>query len=241
MPIKIIRTPDDPVNMVKAVYFPDARDRRDRPQHGRYDQDASGHVTVRADASRSNEPLDREFLIGLDLAQSNDFTALAIVERLSTGYAVPYLDRTRGRSYPDIVAGVAGLLELPELRGRAELVIDGTGIGRPVLDMFRASGIDARTVTITAGLKPTGTLRHAKVPKRDLVNTVLLALQAGTLQIAADSPHAATLAHELSELRAKISASGRDTYAAAPGSHDDLIIAVAIALWSLEKSPSRLR
>lgn len=242
MPLKIISTPDDPNNSRRAVYFPDARDqRRERPQHSRYERDASGNMMLRAGAGRSHEPLDREFMIGLDLAQSNDFTALAIVERLPTGYAVPFLDRTRGKAYPDIVAAVAGLLERPELRGKAELVIDGTGIGRPVLDIFRASGIDARTITITAGLKPTGTLRHAKVPKRDLVNSVLLALQAGTLQIAADSPHAATLAHELAELRAKINASGRDTYNAAAGSHDDLIIAVAIALWSLEKSPSRLR
>ncbi|MDX0601802.1 hypothetical protein GOD78_10995 [Sinorhizobium medicae] len=240
MPLKIISTPDDPNNSRRAVYFPDARDRHDRPQHSRYERDASGRMIVRPGASGSPEKVAREFIVGLDLAQSNDFTAVAVVERLADGYAVPFLDRTRGRSYPDIVAGMKNLLARPELEG-AEIVIDGTGIGRPVLDIFRASGIDARTVTITSGQKPTGTLRHAKVPKRDLVNVVLLALQAGTLQIASGSPHAATLAHELAELRAKISASGRDTYEAAAGAHDDLIIAVAIALWSLEKSPSRLR
>jgi hypothetical protein len=240
MPIRIIRTPDDPANMLRAEYYPDRRDQRARPQ-GNYETDASGHITVRARAARSIEPQEREFMVGLDLAQSNDWTALAVVERLRTGYSVPMLTRTRGAPYPQIVGRVADLLETPPLKGQAELVIDATGVGRPVLDLFRASGIDARAITITAGQKPTGSLRFAKVPKRDLINSVLLALQAGTLTIAQDQPHAATLAHELAELRVKITASGYDRYEARDGEHDDLVLSVALGIWSLEKSPSRLR
>ena len=241
MPLKIIATPNDPYNSRKAVYVPDARDARQRPQNSRYERDASGHMIVRPGAARSMEGQEREFMVGLDLAQSNDWTALAVVERLKTGYAVPMLTRTRGAAYPAIVGRVADLLETPPLAGQAELVIDATGVGRPVLDLFRASGVDARAITITAGQKPTGSLRFAKVPKRDLIKVVLLALQVGTLTIAQDQPFADVLARELAELRVKITASGYDRYEAREGEHDDLVLALAIALWSLEKSPSRLR
>jgi len=240
MPIKIISTPDDPNHSRRAVYFPDQRDSRARPQ-GNYETDASGRITLRPTAARSIEPQERQFMIGLDLAQSNDWTALAVVERLKTGYAVPMLTRTRGAPYPQIVGRVADLLETPPLKGQSELVIDATGVGRPVLDLFRASGLDPRAVTITAGQKPAGSLRHARVPKRDLINVLLLALQAGTLTIAQDQPFADVLARELAELRVKITASGYDRYEARDGEHDDLVLAVAMAVWMLEKSPSRLR
>ena len=240
MPIRIVRTPDDPANMLRAEYFPDRRDERVRPT-GNYVQDASGHVTVRPRAAGQSDPFEREFMVGLDLAQSNDWTALAVVERLKTGYSVPMLTRTRGAPYPQIVARVGSLLETPPLAGQAELVIDATGVGRPVLDLFRASGVDARAITITAGRKPTGSLRFAKIPKRDLINSVLLALQSGTLTIAQDQPFADVLARELAELRVKITASGIDRYEARDGEHDDLVLALAMAIWQFEHSPSRLR
>ena len=57
-------------------------------------------------------------------------------------YRVGYLERLPlGTPYPGIVAHVARLLgRLPG----AELVIDLTGVGRPVFDMFRFSGITHR-------------------------------------------------------------------------------------------------
>src|SRR3954471_20338166 len=66
----------------------------------------------------------REFFVGLDLGQASDFTALAVVERCPAGYAVPFLARTRGKPYPEIVGRVAGLMEKPPLTGAARLVVD---------------------------------------------------------------------------------------------------------------------
>lgn len=240
MPIRIVATPDDPNNSRTVEYFPDQRDARQRPA-GSYTFDASGRQFRRPETLRGDAPLDREFVVGLDLGQSNDFSAIAAVERLPNGYAVPLLARTRGRPYPEIVGRVADLMAMPPLAGQAELVIDGTGIGRPVLDIFRASGLDPRTITITGGAKAQGSLRHARVPRRDLINSVLLAMQAGHIVIAQDQTHAATLAHELAELRLKVTASGHDRYEPRKGGHDDMIVALGMAVWTLERSLSRLR
>jgi hypothetical protein len=64
-------------------------------------------------------------------------------------YRVGYLERLPlGTPYPGIVAHIGRLLgRLPG----AELLIDFTGVGRPVFDMFRFSGITPTGVLITSG------------------------------------------------------------------------------------------
>ena len=46
---------------------------------------------------------------------------------------------------------VALLLRRPPLAGNCELVIDDTGVGRAVGDLFETAGMDPIRVTITAG------------------------------------------------------------------------------------------
>jgi len=65
-------------------------------------------------------------------------------------FQVGHLERVPlGTLYPAIVAHVGRLLT--KLPGRAELVIDFTGVGRPIFDMFVYSGIFPIGVVITAG------------------------------------------------------------------------------------------
>lgn len=181
---------------------------------------------------------EREFFVGLDLGQEHDFTALAVVERTSTGLDVPFLSRTRGQPYPKIVQVVCDLLAQPPLASASRLVIDATGVGRPVLDLFRAARLDPLAITITGGDRASGNWRNSRVPKRDLMKALLLVLQTGSLKVAAELEHAPTLARELADLRVKISAAGRDSYGVwREGEHDDLVLALAMAVWAAEKMP----
>jgi hypothetical protein len=84
-------------------------------------------------------------------------------------YRVGYLERVPlGTPYPGIVAYIGRLLgRLPG----AELVIDFTGVGRPVFDMFRFSGITPTGVLITSGAAETGAGPVHGVPKLDLVSS----------------------------------------------------------------------
>src|SRR5262249_6625147 len=110
-----------------------------------------------------------ELIVGLDLGQAVDFTALAILERClipqagpPTGplvadavaqYGCRALKRwSLGTPYTTIAAAVIELFGRPPLKG-STLVIDATGVGRPVVDMVRKSGLCGRLVpvTITAG------------------------------------------------------------------------------------------
>jgi hypothetical protein len=76
------------------------------------------------------------------------------------------------------------------------------------------------------------------VPKRDLIAVPQVLLQSRELKIAAELPEAETLASELQNFRYEITRSGNDTYAAwREGDHDDLVLAVALAVWALQKTP----
>ena len=100
--------------------------------------------------------------MGLDLGQSQDYTALCVAERVDvpTGkahYHLRHLERFRlGTSYPAVVERVEEMLAGPHLWGCSQLVVDGTGVGVPVVDMFRQKGLSPIAITITGGDTVTG-------------------------------------------------------------------------------------
>jgi hypothetical protein len=145
---------------------------------------------------------------------------------------VRHLARFRlGTPYPTIVTEVARLARTPGLACSA-LVVDQTGVGRPVVDLFRQAALPAPLVlvTITGGslVKRTadGSLH---VPKKQLVRALQGALQAGRLQVARRLPLARMLVQELLNFRAQITEAAHETFGAARASeHDDIVLAVAL-------------
>ena len=113
-----------------------------------------------------------------------------------------------------------------------ELVIDGTGIGKPVADMFKWRGLVPWCVTSTAGTAQTidqGT-RTANVPKLQLISRIQSLLFEQRLRVQADLPEAAAFLGELRDFRVEYSASGNMTFNARHGRHDDMISAAAVAV-----------
>lgn len=190
----------------------------------------------------------RKYIVGLDLGQAQDYSALALVERAGPWhepeYRVRHLRRwPLGTRYPAIVADVAATLRTPPLPADALLAVDKTGVGAAVFDLFVAARLPVAVlgVTITAGDAARREGRLAWVPKRDLVAAVVAPLQTGRLKIAPGLPEAATLVAELQNFRAKIGLGGHDSYGVGEewraGQHDDLVLALAIAVWAAERVP----
>ena len=98
-----------------------------------------------------------KFFVGLDLGQSQDYTALSILERLKNDkecvYHVRHLERIRGAPYPSIVEKTARIMQSPGLKGCASLVVDQTGVGAPVIDLFQQEGLEPVGVLIHGGDK----------------------------------------------------------------------------------------
>jgi hypothetical protein len=188
-----------------------------------------------------------DHIIGLDLGQTTDFAALAVLERgagdpavlMADGpsYAVRHLARfPLGTPYTRIVTEVARLANMPALACSA-LVVDQTGVGRPVIDAFRQAPMAARLVpiTITAGKTVKRTADGSlHVPKKQLVTALQGVLQAGRLQVARRLPLASVLVQELLNFRVRITEAANETFGAGEGEHDDIVLAVALACWHAE-------
>ena len=211
-------------------------------------------------------PRAPKFVVGLDLGQANDHTAMCAVEMLKpdsqvesggqklsgalapsgqghSRYRVPLLTRAPlGTPYPTIVRRVAEIVTAPPLAGACHLVVDATGVGRPVLDMMWSGPLRPIPITITGGDRVHGVGSMWRVPKRDLVAALQLAFQAGRIEIAAGADDAQSLATELADFRVRISASGSDSYGAwGSRTHDDLVLALALAIWWAERLLARER
>jgi hypothetical protein len=208
---------------------------------------------------RNIEPtieIEKSLFVSLDLGQSQDYSALAIIEcerTITNGkdeitkLDCRYLKRWRLRTaYPQIVKDVVQLVNkldpaLSSSGGRPVLAVDKTGCGAAVVDLFKAEKINAelRPIMITGGSKVTIEGGDYRIPKRDLVAVVQVALQNRTLKIASQLPEAETLTRELANFKAKISDAGNDSYGAGDdwriGNNDDLVLSVAMAIWNADR------
>jgi hypothetical protein len=177
-------------------------------------------------------------MVGVDLGQAGDYTAITAaefhpdiayirgLERLPLG--TPYTARDRS----SVVSRVADIMALPQLKD-AYLLIDRTGVGRAVYDLFVEKGLKPIGITITGGNLVHPVMGGFSVPKRDLVFSLVALFQAGAIKIPGLSPEADTLVKELMNFKMKIKAdTAHDSYEAwREGDHDDLVLSASLPCW----------
>jgi hypothetical protein len=179
----------------------------------------------------------RIFFLGVDLGQRRNNTAIVVLERLDEapqlvavlrgeGFSRRYIVRQAervplGTPYQIMVRRLKRMVERLGPLGVCVLVVDGTGIGVPVVELMRDESVGCRIIpiVITAGsAAPTQT----SVPRPALLTKMQVMAQKGELEIAAGCKDAEALHRELAHL----------TLDGAPGSEaDDLAFALALACW----------
>jgi hypothetical protein len=119
------------------------------------------------------------------------------------------------------------------------LVIDETGVGRAVGDIFVQAGMRPKRVMIASGNETTSGhgIDRYHLAKSILISNLDALLHRGVLRFAATLREAGAMADELKDFRRKVSDAGRATYAARVGRHDDLVLSVAIAAWWASRPP----
>jgi len=203
------------------------------------------------------------FYVGLDLGQSADYTALAVVQSVAREFPnggvekrleLRHLERYPLRTlYPDIAERVAALMEDEQIspweyapqtmryfRRVPELIVDNTGVGPAVTDLLKKRGLHFRAVTITGGDKVNAVGgRHYRVPKRDLVGALEVPFHTGELKVAEGMELWPALKKELLNFRRKINLqTAHDSYEHwRESDHDDLVLASALACWWARRRP----
>ena len=165
-------------------------------------------------------------VIGADIGKVSDPTALAVVQTTDTQDNVRHLDRLPlGTPYPEIADGIGDLAR--SVPGAA-LVIDATGVGRAPADYLKE--FDPVPVVITGGREITFGYGVWRVPKRTLLRPLTTSLERKRLKVAPGLPDAPALQRELLAFQRTLGSGGHVKFAG-KGEHDDLVIAVALAVW----------
>jgi hypothetical protein len=155
-------------------------------------------------------------------------------------YEVGHLARVPlGTSYVAIAMHLRDLLA--RLPPGTEAVIDETGVGQAVAEIFLSCGITPTRVTITGGDQVNGVEPAFRVPKLDLISTVQALLDQRLLKIQRDLPEAEILVRELKDYVVQFTPLGAMTFNARSGKHDDVILALALACWRATGGGQRCR
>lgn len=153
-----------------------------------------------------------------------------VLERGIQSYRVVNAHRPRlGTSYPAIAAQIDAFLEdLPD----ADLLVDGTGVGKGVIDILRSRNLRPIAITITGGIEVNRISQwDIRVPKTELVSALIAASQEDRLRIAPGLPLRDVLAQEIASFSPRQTATGHTTYEGRDGVHDDLVLGLAIGVW----------
>jgi hypothetical protein len=187
----------------------------------------------------------RFYVVGVDLGQAFDPTAIAVAE------AIPSLRRLRlrhleraplGTSYPDVVERVRRITASAAMAGRCYVVVDATG-GRPVIDLLRRAQLQGELLPVvaTSGKSESAVPGYYRTPKRNLILVLQSMLRRGVLQIASGLKDTPVFRRELEQMQVRVTPAGREQFGAwRAGEHDDLVFAVALACWGARKIMRRV-
>lgn len=190
---------------------------------------------------------ESEYFVSVDLAQTQDFTAICVmeheknfhvhingaVEKEWSVFKVVHLERLpQGLSYVEQARYISELINRPPLNGRFPFGIDDSGVGKAVGDVFFYQGLYPFRFTIIAGDDFVCKTSHRyHVGKGMLVSMLDAKLHQQELKFASTLLEAGPLREELLNFRRHVTAAGRFQYEARAGRHDDLVLAVALALF----------
>jgi hypothetical protein len=155
-----------------------------------------------------------------------------------------------GSAYKAIVADTCAMMRKPNMANeKMELVVDATGVGVAVVEMFEDEHIYRRgtivpthvpliPITITPGGVASPDGRGGwHVSKKDLVFGLQVVMQNQELAIAAGIPETEAFVTEVMNFKVKIQeAKATDTWEAREGKHDDLVLSVAMAVWRARRN-----
>lgn len=202
-------------------------------------------ATVQINYPEQEPQPTKYYIISLDPAQLNDYSALAVLEcsELDNTYRLVSLARRQHQPYTEIVAWAKKVFlnpkfnDIKDVSTRPIFVLDVGGVGRAIKDMLTAEGIQSVGIQLTGGesVSRNGDTYH--VSKSFVIGKFLAAWDEGRVKVPSNASFWPLFEKELKAFRGEMSAMGRAKFEAAQGEHDDLVMAVAQAVWYGEQNP----
>jgi len=151
---------------------------------------------------------DKQYVAGVDVAASVDFTVVTVMDAESR--EMVYLDRFNRVDYPVLIDRLESVYRR---YGLTSMVVESNSIGRPVIDELVTRGLNIVPFTTTSATK------------QAIIQNLQAAFENGQILVL-DEP---VLIGELLSFEAKRNQSGGFSYSAPDGMHDDCVMSLAIA------------
>ena len=197
----------------------------------------------------------RALIVGVDVGQKHDPTAVVVAEALLEGsgrtalwdFTIRHMERLPlNTSYPDVSTRILQVVERvaaypppanTQTASPVHVVVDSTGVGAPVVDILRREIHDTHAAlteaTFTHGDRLVGVFGDGKmsVGKAFLVSRLQALFQTQRIHLPKNHAEAEAMTTELMDYEIRISEDANDKYGAFQvGTHDDLVTALGLAI-----------
>lgn len=178
-----------------------------------------------ADIQKNIAPLElidkgfpgRQYVIGADLAKYQDYTVIVVLDVTEKPFKLVHFERFNRRPYAEVIMRIK---ELYRRFNAANVLIDSTGVGDPVLEELQSVGAEGYVFTAKS--------------KVQLVQRLQAAIENGDVKY----PYIEELVKELQYFEYELTRTGVK-YEARSGFHDDCVMALALAVWAAEQRAGR--
>ena len=174
--------------------------------------DDSGGVFRRVQEAAVLQPSEpqagRQYVAGVDVASSIDFTVVSVLDAESK--EMVYMDRFNRVDYPVLIDRLESVYQRYNL---TSMVVEANSIGRPVIDELVSRGLAIIAFTTTSATK----------------QSIIQGLQASFENAQIKIVNNPVLVGELLSFESKRNPSGGFSYSAPAGMHDDCVMSLAFA------------
>lgn len=153
------------------------------------------------------------YVLGVDLAKVQDFTVIVVYDR--TDNQQVYYKRMNQIEWP---LQKKYIKSISETFNKALVMLDATGLGDPIADDLTRDGVPVEPIKLTNEMK------------KEIIEKLVIWVEQKKLQLLSLEDQI----NEFTNFTYDISSSGRIVYSAPVGFHDDIVIANALAVWSLQ-------
>jgi len=158
------------------------------------------------------------YVMGLDLARTNDYTVACVVDVKAR--AVVAWDRFSRVAWPTVIARAVRQAQ----KYNAMIIADATGLGEPVVEAIREQWSQTRSIVFSSSTKA------------ELVTNLSMLMEAGQLVF----PPIAELIMELTDYGCERLPGGGMAYHAPEGRNDDCVTALMLAAWALRTNTGQM-
>lgn len=174
-------------------------------------RDVRGAIDVGRSANESPKP-DRSYTMGGDLARIEDYTVLTVFDDKGRQVFWKRFNRISWARQISIIKGVAREYNAP-------LYIDSTGVGDPIYEQLRKSGVRCKGYTMT------------NASKEAVIDNLAMGIEQGKLRLMDITEQT----NELLAFQYELTPSRNVRMCAPEGMHDDCVIGLALGAWGSQR------